>query len=253
MKEKEMEPGMYQVIDAGDGIWLIDEGEVRSFLVAGSEKALLIDSGFHIPDLRGVAEGLTDLPLLLANTHADGDHIGANGQFEEAYMHPSEYAFYHRRSAEKEAGTDDACKTHLRPLWEGDILSLGGRDVEVVFQPGHTQGSVSFLDRKTRTLIGGDGIQDGGIFMFGAHRDILAYLHTLERMERCMDRFERIFPSHGTCPLKPEIIPCLAKGVRNMLAGNMAFEREDWNGVPIRVFDIGCAKILYEGEKTLFV
>ena len=44
----------------------------------------------NCPDAKHTAQELTDLPLILINTHADPDHISGNGAFGEFYMSPNE-------------------------------------------------------------------------------------------------------------------------------------------------------------------
>ena len=86
----------YEVIQINEDSWRIEDSDVRFFLLTGTEKALLIDSGMSGKNARDIAEGLTKLPISLLNTHADLDHIGSNGQFAEFYMHPEEEAIYRR-------------------------------------------------------------------------------------------------------------------------------------------------------------
>lgn len=54
-------------------------------------------------------------------------------------MSPSEYARYH-----KETRRNDK----IRPLWEGDRIDIGDRDLEVIMNPGHTRGCLTLPDRK---------------------------------------------------------------------------------------------------------
>lgn len=60
-----------EIIPINESTWRIEDGGVRLFLLAGSEKALLIDSGMNLHTAREVAAELTSLPLSLLNTHAD--------------------------------------------------------------------------------------------------------------------------------------------------------------------------------------
>ena len=152
-----------EVIRINDSSWRIEDNGVRCFLLTGSEKALLIDSGRDLRTARTIAEGLTDLPLLLLNTHADGDHTGSNDQFESFYMHPAEEAHFRR------GGRGGV----IIPIQEGDTLDLGGRELRIIDLPGHTPGSIAVLDVRNRVLISGDPVQEHGrIFMFGAHRNM---------------------------------------------------------------------------------
>ena len=80
----------YKIIRMNENTWRIEDGGVRFFLLTGTEKALLVDSGMNVHNVRDIATRLTDLPLSLLNTHADRDHIGSNEQFDMFYMHPDE-------------------------------------------------------------------------------------------------------------------------------------------------------------------
>lgn len=69
----------FEVRDLGDGIQLIAEpGHANSFLVSGTTTALLFDTGTGIAPISDVVRGLTDLPLLVVNSHDHLDHRGGN-------------------------------------------------------------------------------------------------------------------------------------------------------------------------------
>ena len=65
----------YNIIQMNENTWRIEDGGVRFFLLTGTEKALLIDSGMMIQNAKEIAESLTDLPIELLNTHADQDPL----------------------------------------------------------------------------------------------------------------------------------------------------------------------------------
>lgn len=70
------------------GVWLVAAPpHVNCFLVAGRERAVLIDTGLGIGDVREVVETLTDLDLLVVNTHHHWDHVGGNGSFDDIAIH----------------------------------------------------------------------------------------------------------------------------------------------------------------------
>lgn len=69
----------FEVRDLGDGIQLIAEpGHANSFLVTGTTAALLFDTGLGIAPIGDVVRELTDLPLLVVNSHDHLDHRGGN-------------------------------------------------------------------------------------------------------------------------------------------------------------------------------
>ncbi|HYF11449.1 MAG TPA: MBL fold metallo-hydrolase [Actinomycetota bacterium] len=70
------------------GTWLIAEPtHVNSYVVAGRDRAVLIDSGLGIGDIRSIVQSLTPLDVLVANTHHHWDHVGGNGSFSEVAIH----------------------------------------------------------------------------------------------------------------------------------------------------------------------
>lgn len=71
-----------EIIRVNHNTWRIEDGGVRFFLLAGTEKALLVDSGMMVNDARDIAEKLTDLPVSLLNTHADRIILGAMGSLK---------------------------------------------------------------------------------------------------------------------------------------------------------------------------
>jgi glyoxylase-like metal-dependent hydrolase (beta-lactamase superfamily II) len=80
--------GWFATRELQHGVWLVSEPtHVNSFLVAGRERAVLIDSGLGIADIRPVVESLTDLDVMVANTHHHWDHVGGNAPFEEVAIH----------------------------------------------------------------------------------------------------------------------------------------------------------------------
>ena len=201
----------YKVIKIDENTWAIDEGMVKCYLLAGSERAMLIDTGNGGGDLKALVHSLTDLPVMLVNTHADPDHTGCNDQFDTPYLHPSEFAYYEERNPGK---------SYLA-LLDNAKVNLGDRWVEVLLIPGHTCGSIALLDEERRYLFSGDMVSESPIFMFGAQRSMLAYFSSLARLSRRAEDFYKIFPAHGPMPLEPEIITRLMDCCEAALAGKL--------------------------------
>jgi glyoxylase-like metal-dependent hydrolase (beta-lactamase superfamily II) len=71
-------------------VWLVAEpGHVNSFLVAGRDRAVLVDSGLGIAPIRPVVEALTDRPVDVVHTHAHLDHVGGDAEFDRVAIHPA--------------------------------------------------------------------------------------------------------------------------------------------------------------------
>lgn len=82
-------PGWFATERLEAGTWLVGEpGHVNCFLVEGTERAVLVDTGLGIVDIRSAARRLTDKPLLVVNTHGHSDHRGGNWRFADVAAHP---------------------------------------------------------------------------------------------------------------------------------------------------------------------
>ena len=223
------------IIKMSKNSWRIEDEGVRFFLLAGDKKALLIDSGMKIHNAKEIAQQLTSLPIELLNTHGDMDHVGSNGEFEKFYMSPAEASNYYH--VQKKTG-------YFIPVENGDILDLGNRKLEIIHIPGHTPGSIAVLDIDNRILYSGDTIQDGVIFMFGVQREFHAYMHSLKKLEKYRERFDKIYPSHGSIPVQPELIHELYERAGSILEGAVQGEAVEFHGTLLKQYDVGCAKFL---------
>ena len=224
----------YEIIQIDRNSWRVEDSGVRFFLLTGTERALLVDSGRSIHNARDIAASLTDLPISLLNTHGDMDHVGSNAQFASFFMHPDEEENFRRGGRSGE----------ILPVREGDLIDLGERTLEVIHLPGHTPGSIALLDRSRRVLISGDPIQDGRIFMFGRFRNMENYIRSLEHLQTWRGSFDVIWPSHGTFPVSPELIGRLHDGAVRVLEGRVEGESMEIHGNSIQAYDLGFATFL---------
>lgn len=202
----------FEIVKIDESSYCIENSGVRCLLFIGTEKSLLVDTGFgNAGSLKAVTDSLTDKPIMLVISHADIDHIGANAEFDEVYMHPAEMSRY-------------SSDIPPLPLWEGDIIDIGGRKFEVILIPGHTPGSIALLDRDNRIIITGDTVSAGPVFMFGESRSLTAYMLSLKKLLSMSDAFDTIYPSHGTFPLKPEQITIALAAAEKLFAGELVGE-----------------------------
>ena len=221
-----------------DHFWIFEEDGVRSFLFEGTDRAMLVDTGFGTLPLGEMTAELTPLPVFLVNTHTDKDHTGRNREFGPACMHPAEMDRY-------QSSLPEGCRPEdVRPLWEGEVIDLGRWRFEVILTPGHTPGSIMLLEREKRMLISGDTIQDGTIFMFGLGRNMPAFQSSLKRMMAMADAFDTVWPSHGSCPLTADIIPGILRGTQDLLDGKLLSQEPPWP-MPCKKYACDAASFLY--------
>lgn len=216
--------------------WSFEEPGVRFFLLTGTKRALLVDSGMTTHNARELAEQVTDLPLSLLNTHADPDHIGSNDEFPAFYMNPAEATNYYN----SHNGMGE-----IIPVWDGAVIDLGDRPLKIITIPGHTPGSIAILDG--RRLFSGDPIQDGRIFMFGIQREMHAYRLSLLKLKSYA--LDEIYPSHGTCPVEPELIDRLYEAAGDIMAGKVSGEDTEVHGSQITAYNVGAATFLCDRKR----
>lgn len=213
-----------------------DNGESSAYLLCGSERALLIDTLNGRENLADIVRGLTDLPVIVVNTHGHIDHIGGNHFFSEAWMHPADAGVYREHfgmlaNALREQGitpvpTGTECR--LLPLEPGQIFDLGGLTLEVIAVAGHTPGSCAILDRNARLLYSGDAI-NGTIWMQLDHSTCLSeYLASLEALDAFRADFDGLYGGHvrEAQPVTATYIDVMKRGVKEILSGDTARDDE---------------------------
>ncbi|MBR5976145.1 MAG: MBL fold metallo-hydrolase [Clostridiales bacterium] len=229
---------MADAIKINDNTWRIEDGGVRFLLFCGTEKAALIDTGMNTPDAKEIAERITDLPIVLINTHADPDHISGNSAFPEFYMSPNEEENYRNFKGQ---GT-------ILPVKEGDIIDLGDRVLRIIDIPGHTPGSIAILDEKNRVLVSGDTVQDGHIFMFGPMRNLDKFIESLGHLSEYADKFDEIYPMHGSFPVEKELIEQLCDGANEVKAGTASGKEVEFFGNKALLYQFPYAGFLCDLE-----
>jgi hydroxyacylglutathione hydrolase len=146
----------FSATEVAEDTWRIDDHGVDNFyLVGGQEKALLIDTGIGGADIMRFVRTLTDLPVVVVNTHGHPDHAGGNAQF--AVVHAGEKDFDLIRFFASSDGrgsmegppvpaewryTGPENETELVAVGQGFVFDLGGRQLEVIDVPGHTPGGI---------------------------------------------------------------------------------------------------------------
>jgi glyoxylase-like metal-dependent hydrolase (beta-lactamase superfamily II) len=78
----------FHVAEVEPGLHLVAEpGHVFSWLVSGSERCVLIDTGLGLADIAAAIEPVASAPTIVVNSHVHFDHVGGNELFDHVEMH----------------------------------------------------------------------------------------------------------------------------------------------------------------------
>jgi glyoxylase-like metal-dependent hydrolase (beta-lactamase superfamily II) len=218
------------------GVYSIYEpAGVGCHLIVGSERALLIDTGYGFGDIALAVKEITDKPVVVVNTHIHPDHSMGNNQFEEVAIGAGDLAGVAGLQEQYEMFTGFMKKvapplgliirllekkpksrlyeTRYTLLAAGGIIELGGRSIEVLEMPGHTKGSVVFLDRASRTVFAGDAVNRGMFLYFDKTLKLAAYAGRLEGLAQ-LQGFDWLATSHSAKKMPFVFLPWYAEFLR---------------------------------------
>lgn len=208
--------------------------EVISFLIVGSRKSVLLDTGMGIRDISNIVCQLTSLEVMVVNTHAHFDHVGDNHRFSHIHIYDDALAvnrlmkgwsFEELRydvslNAFREGypeGFDPQIyaiqplrRENINLLHDGDVIDLGDRTLQVLHTPGHTQDSISLLDHMNKSLFTGDTFYPDWLFAFvndaWGCSDLEDYTRTIKRLTRLVPDLNYLYCSHVKPLAEPQIL-----------------------------------------------
>ena len=231
--------------------WLFDEnGGITLYLIAGEERAVLIDTGFDGSWLPEAVKALTDKPVMLVHSHAHGDHTGGDMLWGELWMHEAEFDDLLSQPGHGEL--------KLHPLADGDVIDLGNRTLEVIHIPGHSPGSIALLDKQGRILFSGDTVMAQPVFLQNPNSSYTDFAASQKKLLARADEFDRIYPCHDVWPVGKQDMEDLLACAERAIAGE---EPEDtpismpgpggggWETIPFRGFKKGRVGVVVEGPE----
>ncbi len=169
-------------------MWVVETADnTTMYIVEGSKKSLLIDTGTKCEKLDEVIAQITQKPLLVVLTHAHPDHAGNIQFFKEIYLHPADTLLLDKFYTGK-----------LNFVNDGDIFDLGDTKIEVVHTPAHTPGSIVLLDRAAGNCYSGDAFGSGLVWLqLKPPAPIKTYTQSCKKMEALMDKgITKIYCGH---------------------------------------------------------
>ena len=233
----------FEVYKIRPGVFAIYEPhqseEVISYLLLGTQKALLFDTGMGISNMRKLVEGITSLPVSVLNSHTHNDHVGDNWRFDDIYAMDTDFTRANAKGsshdAQAEIAPGEVCgelpsdfipgEYATKPfhvshwLHDGDQIALGGRTVRVIATPGHTPDSISLLDERNRLLFTGDTFYPGPIFLYRPETDLDAYVASVKKLAAMAPRLELLLPAHNVAVADPGYLAQVVSAMEEVRSG----------------------------------
>lgn len=221
---------------------------VCMYLVEGTERAVLLDTGFGFGDLRSYVDSLTQKPYVVALSHGHMDHAGGAGQFDTVYLNQKDWELekWHstreRRIWDVQHGPggmpDGVTEKDFLPsrtlpyqnVDEGDDFDLGGVTVRPIAAPGHTAGSLIFLIPEDRIAIFGDACGEHTLLLFAESAPIADYRLGLLHVQSYADQFDVVLRNHGSFTSPKQILADNIELCEDILAGRDAAIPSDFFG-----------------------
>lgn len=221
---KEIDRGIYRISEAKG---------VNEYVVTGSDKALLIDTGYgHKGMVKYIRQNITDLPLTVINTHYHPDHSAGNCFFDSVYIGKNDMPMPGEKSdfeiligklrpilgkviclVFKEINPN-ACE--YIPVQSGFTFDLGHRSLTVHDFPGHTKGSILIEDRLTRTLFTGDACNTGTWLFTNPEQNMAEYAGRVKALSDEYSHIEKVLFSHSSDSFKPSFFSEYADMLKNL-------------------------------------
>ncbi len=222
--------------------------EVISYLVLGNEKAALIDTGMGIGNIRDEVDRLTDLPVIVINTHSHFDHVGDNHRFEEVWVFDEDWEI----SKIENGSPSEICVKYMEPgsylnlpkgfepqvyeilpskvtrrLRHLESIELGGRILTVHHTPGHSLGSICLLDSRDNLLFTGDTYYPGMIYIHLEGSNFDVFVKSMTYLVGLLDQVDLLCPAHNEAHAPKEQLVSVLEACETISAGQAEFELLD--------------------------
>lgn len=244
------------------------------YLLVGQKKALLIDTGCGVCDVKSIIHSLTEKPYCVVITHGHFDHVGGMSIFDEVYLNARDHELAKTINCEEvcmyadKFGKGGGYQIYdydineikeiieypkFLPLNDGDHFDLGGRVIESFEIQGHTEGGITFLDVNNRIMFSGDCCNTN---LLAFNCSIETTLKGLHKFKLLSERFDQNFNGHigymgsTICLSQPKTVADdLIDICESVLRHEGTPQQYDFLGYKLTQMSFGSAKLSYNPER----
>ncbi len=178
-----------------------------NYLITGTRRALLFDTGPGVRDISKVVRALTTLPVTALPSHMHFDHTGGLSAFGTIAMPDLPVLRACDRNGVFHASDDLFRGFREGMVWKpvhvhqwlaiGSAIDLGGRRLKLLHTPGHSPDSVSLHDAEAGLLFAADFVYHGPLYAQIPGADLADYLATARQLAEILSADTRILCAHG--------------------------------------------------------
>jgi hydroxyacylglutathione hydrolase len=251
-------PGWFHIYRIDAHTYAISEPkywqENVSYLLIGTRRALLFDTGPGIYSIRAQVRRLTALPVIAIPSHLHFDHVGDLAEFSDVRLldKPELRAQLHDGyfvEPPRQYMLRTSFKYRVKGwIQDGRNIDLGGRTVQLVGTPGHTPDSVSVIDQDGMHLFTGDLVNRVVSLYAVPGSDVAAAARSLQHLLKIATVGSVAYEAHAEAPLSWPQLQQLAAGIADIAAGRLTTSTIVCLGAtPMRRLTVGPFPILLPG------
>lgn len=203
--------------------------EMISYLIIGTKRALLFDTGMGIGNIKQVVGQLTNLPVVVVNSHSHPNHVGDNWRFQEIYAIPSAHhtnkAALHASDICGKLPTGFNLKTYQsKPyhithyLHDREKIDLGDRTLHVIATKGHSPDSLALYDNQDGILLTGDTFHLGAMHLNRPDANLYDYAQSLDKLAG-ISKVKTLLFSHNVPTATPAYLKQGKEALSKVLLG----------------------------------
>ncbi len=246
------------------------------YLLEGSERALLVDTGQNTPeevgknDLKTVVRRLLGhnndgsgksrpVDFVVAISHGHGDHTGKNSQMSDRTIYFPDLDWPRDAGPNYVPIKEGGGPAERGPGTAVGEIALGGRTIKAINLAGHTPGSLGYLDTENNMILTSDAIGSGLVWAhFGPIERYAESLRRLQAVLRPMDN-PAILPGHfyqismgargkppiNGRPLDKQYVDDQLAAAEGVLSGKILGEPYSAGGRQVRLARVGSAEMTF--------